>query len=173
MQILLAGDGEESQKKQKRKMSAKVKPGRPAQGFGIRHKHLMKKGQNPFKAVTKSAIQRAAHYSGIGYVTQAVQDECRIFLEDTLTGLVTDAFSFTNCGKRITVSDEDVIRAAKRRGLDTYGMQVNDNFKMNALLNMKKKRVVKKEEEAAATVAEEDDDANDGDYDPTATVDAE
>lgn len=128
-----------------------------------RHRHLKKTTQNPFAAVTKSAIKRAAHYSGIGYVTQAVQNECREFLEDVVTSLVKDAFIYTNNRRRIQVSDKDVLYAAEELGYNLYGMQTSADFNLNPLIGMKKK----KRAAVAVLVAkggEDEDDANDGDY---------
>lgn len=147
-------------------MSAKGKGKSVVTAFA-RHRHLKKTTQNPFSAITKSAIKRAAHYSGIGYVTQSVQTECRAFLEDVMTSLIKDAFIYTNNRRRVQVSDEDVLYAAEELGYNLYGMQTNANFKPNAMLNMKKKKRVVAAAAAAAPVEvadEEDDDANDADY---------
>ena len=83
-----------------------------------RMKKLLKGNIN---GVTKGSIRRLARRSGVKRISGLIFEDTRQVLKSFVDQVVRDSVSFTECGKRKTVTALDVVHALKNRGRVLYG----------------------------------------------------
>lgn len=86
-------------------------------GGAVRHRHMLSDAQ---KGVTKPAIRRLARRGGVKRISGGVYEETRNVLRAFLSDIIHDAVSYTEHGRRKTVTAMDVLYALKRRGKTLY-----------------------------------------------------
>ena len=96
--------------------------GKGAQGMGkggaIRHRKLLK---DNVQGVTKPAIRRLARRGGVKRISGTIYDESRGVLKVFMENVIRDAVTYTEHGRRKTVTAMDVVYALKRQGRALYG----------------------------------------------------
>ena len=85
---------------------------------GKRSKKVLKANGN---AVSNGSIRRLARRGGVKRISAAVYGEVRDTLRRFVDGVVRDACSYTEHGKRKTVSVADIVASLRRRGRAIYG----------------------------------------------------
>eukprot|EP01012_Entosiphon_sulcatum_P066516 TRINITY_DN95803_c0_g1_i1.p1 TRINITY_DN95803_c0_g1~~TRINITY_DN95803_c0_g1_i1.p1 ORF type:complete len:112 (-),score=28.91 TRINITY_DN95803_c0_g1_i1:89-424(-) len=108
-------------------MSGRGKGG--GKGFGSGGKGLGKGGAKRHKKVfrdniqgiTKPAIRRLARRGGVKRISGLIYDETRNVLKTFLENVIRDAVTYTEHGRRKTVTAMDVVYALKRQGRTIYG----------------------------------------------------
>jgi histone H4 len=83
-----------------------------------RHRKVLR---DNIQGITKPAIRRLARRGGVKRVSNLVYEETRGVLRVFLTKTIADAVSYTENGRRKTVSAMDVVYALKRNGRTLYG----------------------------------------------------
>ena len=73
------------------------------------------------RGITKPAIRRLARRGGVKRIAGVLFDEARAVLKSFVEGVVRDAVTYTEHGKRTTVTALDVVYALKKRGKSLYG----------------------------------------------------
>ena len=84
-------------------------------------KRLKKQNNDVLKGITKPAIRRLARRGGVRRINGQIYDETRKVLKAFLEQVVKDASTYTEHGKRRTVTAMDVVYALKRQGRTLYG----------------------------------------------------
>lgn len=83
-----------------------------------RHRKLLR---DNIQGITKPAIRRLARRGGVkrisGHIYEEIRNVLKVFLED----VIRDAITYTEHGKRKTVTAMDVVYALKRQGRTIYG----------------------------------------------------
>lgn len=74
--------------------------------------------------ISKPAIRRLARRGGVKRISKPIYDEIRQELRVFLEGVLKDATTYCDHGKRKTVRPLDVVYALKRKGRDLYGYGV-------------------------------------------------
>ena len=77
--------------------------------------------QETIKGITKPAIRRLARRGGVKRINGAIYDETRNVLKQFLEQVIKDSVTYTEHGKRKTVTAMDVVYALKRQGKVLYG----------------------------------------------------
>ena len=70
---------------------------------------------------TQPAIRRLARRGGVKRISGTIYEETRSVLKLFLEGLIRDAITYTEHGKRKTVTALDVVFALKKAGRTLYG----------------------------------------------------
>ena len=100
------------------------KSGKSGKSFG---KGIHKRpGRGPKKrplieGITKPAIRRLARRGGVKRISFGIYKEMRDVLQKFLKNVVRNAITYTEHGKRKTVTAMDVVYALKRQGRTLYG----------------------------------------------------
>eukprot|EP00644_Phytophthora_capsici_P014396 jgi/Phyca11/98892/e_gw1.3.200.1 len=89
-------------------------------GCGGANRHRIIK-RDTIQGIAKPAIRRLARRAGIIRMSGLVYHETRAVLRVFLGNLVRDAVTYTEHGKRKTVTAMDVLHALKRQGRTLYG----------------------------------------------------
>jgi histone H4 len=97
---------------------AKAKSGSAKGSSTKRMKKLLKGNIN---GVTKGSIRRLSRRGGVKRISGLIYEEVRGVLKSFVDQVVRDSVSFTECGKRKTVTALDVVHALKNRGRMLYG----------------------------------------------------
>lgn len=94
----------------------------PARGKGgvKRHRAVLR---DNLRGVTKPVIRRLARRGGVKRISGLVYDETRTVLREFLAKIVRDAITYTEHGRRKTVTAMDVVYALKRHGRALYGFE--------------------------------------------------
>lgn len=71
--------------------------------------------------ISKPAIRRLARRGGVKRVSAGVYSEVNTMAKAKLEGLIRDAVTYCNHGKRKTVSCQDVLYALKKQGVTLIG----------------------------------------------------
>jgi histone H4 len=87
-------------------------------GGAKRHKKILR--QN-IQGITKPAIRRLARRGGVKRISALVYEETRGVLKSFLENVIRDAITYTEHGRRKTVTVMDVVYALKRQGRTLYG----------------------------------------------------
>ena len=104
--------------KTKSNKMAKAKSG-SAKGSSTRRMKKLLKGN--INGVTKGSIRRLSRRGGVKRISGLIYEEVRGVLKGFVDQVVRDSVSFTECGKRKTVTALDVVYALKNRGRMLYG----------------------------------------------------
>lgn len=96
-----------------------VPPASGGKGKSVRHRNL--KSRDTIQGVTKPAIRRLARRGGVKRISGQIYDETRNVLKTFLQNAIRDATTYTDYGRRKTVTCMDVIYALKRQGRTLYG----------------------------------------------------
>ena len=84
-----------------------------------------KRGKKVYKnnilRVTKHAVRRLARCGGVKRITGTMYEEIRGILKNFVEGLVRDSVTYSEHGKRTTVTALDVVYALRKRGRMLYG----------------------------------------------------
>ena len=100
-------------------MSGRGKGGKGlGKGGAKRHRKVLR---DNIKGITKPAIRRLARRGGVKRISGLIYEEVRGVLKGFVDQVVRDSVSFTECGKRKTVTALDVVYALKNRGRMLYG----------------------------------------------------
>ena len=87
-------------------------------GGAKRHKKILR--QN-IQGITKPAIRRLARRGGVKRISALVYEETRGVLKSFLENVIRDAITYTEHGRRKTVTVMDVVYPLKRQGRTLYG----------------------------------------------------
>ncbi|XP_067883300.1 histone H4-like [Heterodontus francisci] len=82
-----------------------------------RHRKLL---PDNLQGITKPAIRRLAHRGGVKRISGLIDEETRGVLKVFLENVIRDAVTYTEHGKRKTVTAMDVVYALKRQGRTLY-----------------------------------------------------
>merc|ERR1712000_129521 len=101
----------------------KVTAGRKAgkglgKGGAKRHRRILR---DNIQGITKPCIRRLARRGGVKRLSGLIYEEVRGCLKVFLEAVLRDAITYTEHGRRKTVSTVDVFYALKRRGKHLYG----------------------------------------------------
>ena len=100
-------------------MSGRGKGGKGlGKGGAKRHRKVLR---DNIQGITKPAIRRLARRGGVKRISGLIYEEVRGVLKGFVDQVVRDSVSFTECGKRKTVTALDVVYALKNRGRMLYG----------------------------------------------------
>ena len=95
-------------------MSGRGKGGKGlGKGGAKRHRKVLR---DNIQGITKPAIRRLARRGGVKRISGLIYEEVRQVLKSFVDQVVRDSVSFTECGKRKTVTALDVVHALKNRG---------------------------------------------------------
>ena len=96
--------------------------GKAGKGMGKtgakRHRKVLR---DNIQGITKPAIRRLARRGGVKRISGLMYEETRTVLRTFLDGVVKDAVTYTEHGRRKTVTALDVVYALKRQGKTLYG----------------------------------------------------
>ena len=76
---------------------------------------------NNIQGITKPAIRRLARRGGVKRISGMMYEETRTVLKTFLGNCIRDAVTYTEHGRRKTVTALDVVYALKRQGKTLYG----------------------------------------------------
>jgi histone H4 len=99
-------------------MSGRGKGGKGLGKGAKRHKKVLR---DNIQGITKPAIRRLARRGGVKRISGAIYEEVRNVLKYFLQSVVQDAVTYTDHGKRKTVTAMDVVYSLKRQGRMLYG----------------------------------------------------
>ena len=103
-------------------MAGKGKSGKGKAGYGKpAAKRFRKVMRDSIQGITKPAIRRLARRGGVKRISGLMYEETRTVLRTFLDGVVKDAVTYTEHGRRKTVTALDVVYALKRQGKTLYG----------------------------------------------------
>ena len=83
-----------------------------------RHRKVLR---HTIAGITKPAIRRLARRGGVKRISGLVYEETRSVLRDFLEKIIRDAVTYTEHGRRKTVSPMDIVCALKNNGRNLYG----------------------------------------------------
>ncbi|KAG1691051.1 hypothetical protein DVH05_027333 [Phytophthora capsici] len=96
--------------------------GKGAAGLGSggakRHRKVIR---DNIQGITKPAIRRLARRAGVLRISGLIYHETRAVLRIFLFNLIRDAITYSEHGRRKTVTGMDVLYALKRQGRTLYG----------------------------------------------------
>lgn len=98
--------------------SAKGKGKSMAKSQARRHRKVLR---DNLQGITKPAIRRLARRGGVKRISNLTYDETRNVLKVFLVNVLQDAITYTEHGRRKTVTSMDVVHALKRQGRTLYG----------------------------------------------------
>eukprot|EP00762_Andalucia_godoyi_P001581 ANDGO_00312.mRNA.1 Histone H4 len=87
-------------------------------GGAKRHKKVFRE---TISGITVPAIRRLARRGGVKRISKGIYDETRKVLKMFLEQVIRDAVTYTEHGRRKTVTSQDVVLALKRQGRTLYG----------------------------------------------------
>jgi histone H3 len=87
-------------------------------GGAKRHRKVLR---DNIQGITKPAIRRLARRGGVKRISGLIYEETRGVLKVFLENVIRDAVTYTEHGRRKTVSALDVVYALKRQGRTLYG----------------------------------------------------
>lgn len=87
-------------------------------GGAKRHRKVLR---DNIHGITKPAIRRLARRGGVRRIAGLMYEETRSVLKTFLENVVRDAVTYTEYGKRRTLTAMDVVYALKRQGRTLYG----------------------------------------------------
>ena len=90
-------------------------------GKAVPQKRHSRTLRDNIQGVTKPAIRRLARRGGVKRISGAMYNETRAVLKIFLTDVIKDAVTYTEHGKRRTVTGQDVALSLKRQGKTLYG----------------------------------------------------
>ena len=85
---------------------------------GKRHRKVLR---DNIQGITKPAIRRLARRGGVKRISGLIYEETRGVLKVFLENVIRDAVTYTEYGRRKTVSAMDIVYALKLRGRAVYG----------------------------------------------------
>jgi histone H4 len=102
-------------------MAGKGKTGKLAVKSGA--KRTAKSDVKAFRSgvVTNGAIRRLARRGGVKRIAIATHGSVRDYIDEFLERLVRDALTYTEHGRRMTITALDVVYALKKNGRVLYG----------------------------------------------------
>ena len=101
------------------KMSGRGKGGKGlGKGGAKRHRKVLR---DQIQGITKPAIRRLARRGGVKRISGTIYEETRSVLKVFLENLIKDAVTYTEHGRRKTVTALDVVFALKKAGRTLYG----------------------------------------------------
>ena len=80
-----------------------------------------KHGTDNISRISKPAIKRLARKGGVVRIGSSVYDTTRQILKDFLEDIIRTAILFKEHARRRTITVQDVVHAAKRKGRPLYG----------------------------------------------------
>lgn len=90
-------------------------------GSGAKRHRSLLTAKDASKGLTKPAIRRLARRGGVKRISSQIYDETRQTLKIFLENVIADAVTYTEHGRRKTVTAMDVLYALKRQGKALYG----------------------------------------------------
>ena len=84
-------------------------------------RHSRKSTKPLLEGITKPAIRRLARRGGVKRISYYIYEYSRDVLKSFLHSIVRDAITYSEHGKRKTVTAMDVVYALKRQGGTLYG----------------------------------------------------
>ena len=100
-------------------MSGRGKGGKGlGKGGAKRHRKVLR---DNIQGITKPAIRRLARRGGVKRISGLIYEETRSVLKVFLENVIRDAVTYTEHGRRKTVTAMDVVYALKRQGRTLYG----------------------------------------------------
>ena len=100
-------------------MSGRGKGGKGlGKGGAKRHRKVLR---DQIHGITKPAIRRLARRGGVKRISGTIYKETRSVLKVFLENLILDAVTYTEHGKRKTVTALDVVFSLKKAGRTLYG----------------------------------------------------
>jgi len=100
-------------------MSGRGKGGKGlGKGGAKRHRKVLR---DQIHGITKPAIRRLARRGGVKRTSGNIYEETRSVLKVFLENLIRDAVTYTEHGKRKTVTALDVVFSLKKAGRTLYG----------------------------------------------------
>ena len=101
------------------RMSGRGKGGKGlGKGGAKRHRKVLR---DNIQGITKPAIRRLARRGGVKRISGLIYEEVRGVLKVFLENIIRDAVTYTEHGRRKTVTAFDVVYALKRNGRVLYG----------------------------------------------------
>ena len=88
-------------------------------GGAKRHRKVLR---DNIQGITKPAIRRLARRSGVKRISGLIYEETRGVLKLFFEYVIRDAVTYTEHGKRNTVTAMDVVYALQRQGRTLYGL---------------------------------------------------
>jgi histone H4 len=85
------------------------------------NKRHAKEARDVYKGITKPAIRRLARRGGVKRIGGDVYEEVRCAMKVFLSDVIRDAITYTDHGRRKTVTALDVVHALRRQGHTLYG----------------------------------------------------
>jgi histone H4 len=83
-----------------------------------RHRRVL---WDKIQGVTQPALRRLARRGGVKRISGLIYEESRGCLKQYLTGVLKDAVTYSEHGRRKTVMTGDILLALKRQGHNLYG----------------------------------------------------
>lgn len=100
-------------------MSGRGKGGKGlGKGGAKRHRKVL---HDTIQGITKPAIRRLARRGGVKRISALIYEEIRIVLKVFLDSIIRDAVTYTEHGRRKTVTAMDIVYSLKRQGRTLYG----------------------------------------------------
>ena len=100
-------------------MSGRGKGGKGlGKGGAKRHKKVFR---DSIQGITKPAIRRVARRGGVKRISGLIYEETRAAVKKMLEDVIRDAVTYTEHGRRKTVTAVDVVYSLKRQGRTLYG----------------------------------------------------
>ena len=100
-------------------MSGRGKGGKGlGKGGAKRHRKVLR---DQIQGITKPAIRRLARRGGVKRISGTIYEETRAVLKMFLENLIKDAVTYTEHGRRKTVTALDVVFSLKKAGRTLYG----------------------------------------------------
>ena len=87
-------------------------------GGAKRHRKILR---DQIQGITKPAIRRLARRGGVKRISGTIYEETRSVLKAFLEHLIKDTVTYTEHGRRKTVTALDVVFALKKAGRTLYG----------------------------------------------------
>jgi len=100
-------------------MSGRGKGGKGlGKGGAKRHRKVFR---DNIQGITKPAIRRLARRGGVKRLSGLIYEETRNVLKIFLDAIIRDAVTYTEHGRRKTVTSMDIVFSLKRQGKTLYG----------------------------------------------------
>eukprot|EP00923_Selenidium_pygospionis_P059875 GHVN01105408.1.p1 GENE.GHVN01105408.1~~GHVN01105408.1.p1 ORF type:complete len:104 (+),score=8.67 GHVN01105408.1:333-644(+) len=100
-------------------MSGRGKGGKGlGKGGAKRHRKVLR---DTIQGITKPAIRRLARRGGVKRISALIYEEIRNVLKGFLDSIIRDAVTYTEHGRRKTVTAMDIVYSLKRQGRTLYG----------------------------------------------------
>ena len=92
--------------------------GKGGKGGAVRHRKVLR---DNIQGITKPAIRRLARRGGVKRIAGLIYEETRGVLKVFLENVIRDSVTYTEHGRRKTVTAMDVVYALKRQNRSLYG----------------------------------------------------